>query len=108
MLILASAESGSEHPLALAIQNECKQHFKIDQLGQCVDFKATWGYGLSAMVTGIDCLLPQNDPMRSYKVLIGNREWMLRHNLTVTNDIDRAMSTHERDGHTAVLIAIDG
>lgn len=106
--MLATAESGSEHPLALAIQNECKQRFSIEQLGQCFDFKATWGYGLFARVTGIDCLIPTSDTLRSYTVLIGNREWMIRNNLRVDENIDRAMSLHEQDGHTAVLVAIDG
>lgn len=41
-------------------------------------------------------------------VLIGNREWMVRNNLPVNGDIDKAMSKHEHDGHTAVLVAIDG
>ncbi|CAF3480183.1 unnamed protein product, partial [Rotaria socialis] len=107
LAIAATAESGSEHPLALAIQNECKQRFRTEQKGQCLDFKATWGYGLFARVTGIDCLIPESDTQRSYTVLIGNREWMVRHNLNVSDRIDRAMSIHEQDGHTAVLVGID-
>ena len=107
-IVLATAESGSEHPLALAIQNECKQRFNVNQLGQCLHFKATWGYGLSARVTGIDFQIPHSNPLRSYTVLIGNREWMVRNNLRVNEDIDGAMSKHEHDGHTAVLVAIDG
>ena len=45
---------------------------------------------------------------KTYSVLIGNREWMGRNNIAVSNDIDLAMTKHEYDGHTAVLIAIDG
>jgi cation transport ATPase len=77
-------------------------------MGQCLDFKATWGYGLQARVTGIDCLIPNTDANRSYMVLIGNREWMMRNNLNVEKNVDKAMSRHEHDGHTAVLVAIDG
>ncbi|CAF3953068.1 unnamed protein product [Rotaria sp. Silwood2] len=107
LAIAATAESGSEHPLALAIKNECKQRFGTEQMGQCFDFKATWGYGLFARVTGIDCLIPQSDTLRSYTVLIGNREWMMRNNIHVNEYIDRTMSKYEHDGHTAVLVAID-
>jgi cation transport ATPase len=42
-----------------------------------------------------------------YSVLIGNREWMKCNHLKVDDGIDKTMSVHEHDGHTAVLIAID-
>ena len=43
-----------------------------------------------------------------YQVLIGNREWMHRNGLLVTDVMDKSMSEHEDLGHTAVLCAIDG
>uniref|UniRef100_A0A803T758 P-type Cu(+) transporter n=1 Tax=Anolis carolinensis TaxID=28377 RepID=A0A803T758_ANOCA len=43
-----------------------------------------------------------------YSVLIGNREWMSRNGLHVKNDVDHAMTEHERRGRTAVLVAVDG
>jgi len=45
---------------------------------------------------------------RPYAVLIGNREWMNRNGLTVTDKMDSTMAEHEDQGHTAVLCAIDG
>ncbi|KAL3879476.1 hypothetical protein ACJMK2_031772, partial [Sinanodonta woodiana] len=45
---------------------------------------------------------------KPYEVLIGNREWMHRNCLTVTEKMDQAMSEHEDLGQTAVLCAIDG
>jgi Cu+-exporting ATPase len=109
-IILGTAESGSEHPLALAVRNHCKEHFGSDQLGLCRDFKATWGYGLQANISNIDCLVPNNGINSShiYSVLIGNREWMKCNHLKVDDGIDKTMSVHEHDGHTAILIAIDG
>ncbi|KAI1898361.1 hypothetical protein AGOR_G00071530 [Albula goreensis] len=44
----------------------------------------------------------------SYKVLIGNREWMRRNGLQVQRQVDEAMIEHERRGRTAVLVAVDG
>ncbi|XP_056011755.1 copper-transporting ATPase 1-like isoform X3 [Ostrea edulis] len=44
---------------------------------------------------------------RPYKVLIGNREWMTRNGLIVTDKMDETMTEHEHQGQTAILCAID-
>ncbi|KAM8753327.1 copper-transporting ATPase 1 [Rhynchonycteris naso] len=44
---------------------------------------------------------------RQYKVLIGNREWMIRNGLVINNDVNDSMIEHERRGRTAVLVAVD-
>ncbi|XP_042910911.1 copper-transporting ATPase 1 isoform X2 [Parasteatoda tepidariorum] len=49
----------------------------------------------------------EGDAAKSYTVLIGNREWMLRNGIQVSDDIDTLMKDHEEMGHTAVLCAID-
>lgn len=45
---------------------------------------------------------------KPYKVLIGNREWMTRNGLIVTDKMDETMTEHEHLGQTAILCAIDG
>ncbi|XP_066879093.1 copper-transporting ATPase 1 isoform X6 [Kogia breviceps] len=42
-----------------------------------------------------------------YKVLIGNREWMIRNGLVINNDVNESMTEHERKGRTAVLVTVD-
>ncbi|CAF0904476.1 unnamed protein product [Adineta steineri] len=110
LAIAGTAESGSEHPLALAVRNYCKEYFATEQLGLCRDFKAIWGYGLQARVSDIDSVInsTNSNSSQTYSVLIGNREWMKCNHLKVDDGIDKTMSVHEHDGHTAVLVAIDG
>ncbi|KAL2310916.1 hypothetical protein Nmel_002597 [Mimus melanotis] len=55
-------------------------------------------------------LLESQGPTASqkYSVLIGNREWIRRNGLNITNDVNDAMTNHEMKGQTAILVAIDG
>ena len=45
---------------------------------------------------------------RLFSVFIGNREWMQRNGLEVTDAINKSMEEREVQGQTAVLCAIDG
>ena len=59
------------------------------------------------------CCLDVNTPTGAaasqvYSVLIGNREWMHRNGLAVTDEMDAAMTEQETTGQTAVLCAVDG
>lgn len=116
LAIAGAAESGSEHPLGMAIRKHCKDYFGCEQIGHCTDFNAIWGYGLSAKVNGIELVINKTNGSsnnvslndQTYSVLIGNREWMEKNNIQVTSEIDTAMSKHEHDGHTAVLVAAEG
>lgn len=45
---------------------------------------------------------------QQYKVLIGNREWMIRNGLAINSNVNDSMTEHERRGRTAVLVAVDG
>ncbi|XP_054851978.1 copper-transporting ATPase 1 [Eublepharis macularius] len=56
----------------------------------------------------IDEELPVTWNAHKYSVLIGNREWMARNGLLLKNEVDNAMTEHERRGRTAVLVAVDG
>jgi len=92
LFCLGTAESGSEHPLALAVRNHCRDCFGTDQLGLCQDFKAIWGYGLQAIVSNIEFLLSKTEQNQRYTVLIGNREWMKCNQLKIDDGIDKTMS----------------
>ncbi|KAL6091120.1 hypothetical protein STEG23_037845, partial [Scotinomys teguina] len=55
----------------------------------------------------IDAHLSNAVDTQQYKVLIGNREWMIRNGLVISKDVDDSMIEHERKGRTAVLVTID-
>ncbi|KAM5128587.1 copper-transporting ATPase 1 isoform 2-T3 [Callospermophilus lateralis] len=55
----------------------------------------------------IDAQLSNTFNTQQYKVLIGNREWMIRNGLIINNEVDDSMTEHERKGRTAVLVAVD-
>uniref|UniRef100_A0A452V193 Copper-transporting ATPase 1 n=1 Tax=Ursus maritimus TaxID=29073 RepID=A0A452V193_URSMA len=122
LAIVGTAESNSEHPLGAAITKYCKQELDTETLGTCVDFQVVPGCGISCKVINIEgnrlgwrCRFGSH-PLtvlyalnaQQYKVLIGNREWMIRNGLVVNNDVDDSMTEHERKGRTAVLVAVDG
>ncbi|XP_070572985.1 copper-transporting ATPase 2-like isoform X2 [Ptychodera flava] len=45
---------------------------------------------------------------KEYVVLIGNRDWMKKNDLEVSDEMNDTMSIHEERGQTAVLVAING
>jgi P-type Cu+ transporter len=89
--ILASAESASEHPLALAILEAAKA--KGLAITTPSAFTAVSGKGLSAVVNG-------------QAVLIGNEAWMRENNIALPEL--STMSALSDQGKTVLLAAIDG
>ncbi|KRZ59388.1 Copper-transporting ATPase 1 [Trichinella nativa] len=45
---------------------------------------------------------------REWEVLIGNRKWLDKHGIQITNEVDGVMSSEEQMGRIAVLVAING
>jgi len=87
----ASAEKGSEHPLAEAIIKEAKS--KEIELIEFSDFNAVSGHGLECIVD-------------NHKILIGNKKIMLKNNIKSENFIEDA-NIFAQNGKTPVFIAID-
>ncbi|XP_016156068.1 PREDICTED: copper-transporting ATPase 2 [Ficedula albicollis] len=137
LAVVGTAEASSEHPLGMAVTKYCKEELGTESLGYCTDFQAIPGCGISCKVGGVEAVLGtaeegpnKQDANRSaalgdkaaitplesqgpsasqkYSVLIGNREWMRRNGLNITNDVNDAMTNHEMKGQTAILVAIDG
>lgn len=90
--LLASAEKGSEHPLAEAIVAYATEQ-DIDLL-EVDDFSAIPGHGIKATISNRD-------------ILVGNRKLMQDHHVAV-GDAEQELVDYEVEGKTAMLFAIDG
>ena len=88
----ASAEAGSEHPLASAVLNKAKSDAL--ELLPLDSFEAQPGRGLQASCGG-------------QAVLVGNAKLMLENGVD-TSALDADVSRLQREARTAVLVAVDG
>lgn len=90
--LLASAEKGSEHPLAEAIVAHAVE--KEIPFTDVDDFEAIPGHGIRAAISEQD-------------ILVGTRKLMNDNGIDVSQ-AEEQMTTYEENGKTAMLIAIDG
>src|SRR5918993_1389876 len=90
--LAAIAESGSEHPLAQAVIRKAKEN--NTPVTSPDSFEAISGHGLKATYS-------------NHKILIGNRKMMEDNQVAVTESVDAKLSIFEKEGKTAVLVAID-
>lgn len=90
--LAASAERGSEHPLAEAIIQAAQA--RQLSLSEPQEFKAIEGHGISALID-------------AHQVLIGNRKLMLAQQVSLDN-LESALTTLQNQGKTVVCLALDG
>ncbi|CAB4007364.1 Copper-transporting ATPase 2, partial [Paramuricea clavata] len=131
LAVVGTAEANSEHPLAHAIINDAKEKLGKTTFGTCDKFVSIPGFGLSGVVYDIDQQFTRAEVSKStssvrddesiwkrrslikessdgrYSVKIGNREWMLKHEHEVSEEINIRMQEHEEKGETVVLVCID-
>ncbi|OUB49196.1 heavy metal translocating P-type ATPase [Bacillus thuringiensis] len=89
--LVGAAEKNSEHPLAEAIVEGIKEK-KID-IPSSETFEAIPGFGIESVVEG-------------KQLLIGTRRLMKKFNIDI-EEVSKSMGELEREGKTAMLIAID-
>jgi len=90
--LLASAEKGSEHPLAEAIVNYAMEN-NIEVL-DVDDFAAIPGHGIKASIAG-------------NQIIVGNRK-LMKDNQVDAGALEQELIDYEINGKTAMLIAING
>lgn len=89
--LVGAAEKNSEHPLAEAIVEGIKE--KGIDIQSSETFEAIPGFGIESVVEG-------------KKLLIGTRRLMMKFNIDI-EEVSKSMEELEREGKTAMLIAID-
>ncbi|MGM0900883.1 MAG: heavy metal translocating P-type ATPase [Bacillota bacterium] len=92
LALVGSAEKQSEHPLAEAIVAGIKE--KGITLRDVQSFEAIPGFGIKASIEGKE-------------LLVGTRKLMNKYQVEITNVLGN-MEALEREGKTAMLVAIDG
>ena len=92
LAVAASAESGSEHPLARAIVEGARE--RGVQLDEPTEFENVPGHGIRATV-------PHGN------VLVGNRKLMRDEGID-PSPVEATMERLEHEGKTAMLVALDG
>ena len=109
--LAAAAESGSEHPLARAIVEGAQQR-GLD-VPESEDFENVPGHGIRATVDGWEprsgserASGGRSDP-RAVEVLVGNRKLLEDEGIDPESAAE-TMERLEREGKTAMLVAIDG
>ncbi len=93
LLFAASAESGSEHPLADAIVAEATLR-SLDLLPLSI-FRNYPGKGIKATIT-------------EKTILVGNTRFLEGQKIGISKDFKASMLALEQDAKTVVLIAVDG
>ncbi len=91
--LLASAEKGSEHPLAEAIVAYATE--KGVEITDVEKFKAVPGHGIEATI-------------ENREVLVGTRKLMKDNGIDIADSIQNELEQYEHEGKTAMIIATDG
>ncbi|NEP56821.1 MAG: copper-translocating P-type ATPase [Symploca sp. SIO2G7] len=91
--LAAAAESGTSHPLALAICNQAQQQQLPKLTAQ--DFYTEAGLGISALV-------------ENRRVLLGNAEWLSQQGVMIGDPVPDQVQHLVDAGKTLVYLAVDG
>jgi len=89
--LAAGVEKNSQHPLAQAVVRKAEN--RSIQVEHTDQFDTSGGKGVSAFVLG-------------EQVLVGNRLFLLENGITIPDEVASQVITFEREGKTAVLIAV--
>jgi Cu2+-exporting ATPase len=100
--LAASVESGTRHPLAIAIQQQAQQQ-ELPLL-PAQDFLTIPGLGVEATVLQAPAV--GTDPI-SVRVLLGALNWLQQHQVKVDEEIQQQAQSLAEAGKTVVYVAVD-
>jgi heavy metal translocating P-type ATPase len=91
--LAAAAERRFHHPVALAILQKAAEHGLHLPLTDTTQYKV--GYGITVGIDG-------------HRVRVGSRRFMELEGVALTREVDEAVAEVHREGHTMVMVAVDG
>lgn len=96
-----SVESGTRHPLAIAIHQASEQRGLSSLPAR--DFVTAPGYGVSAIVT-----FDPDTQSQEAQVLLGSSAWLAQHGIIVDDAATSQAQTLADSGKTVIFVAVDG
>ncbi|WP_036481007.1 cation-translocating P-type ATPase [Myxosarcina sp. GI1] len=90
--LAAAVENGSNHPLAKAIIDYAKKQ-QLSML-KAQDFQSESGLGILATVA-------------DKKVYLGNKDWLVKHNIKLDDDSQRRAESLLRSGKTVIYVGVE-
>ncbi|WP_091030015.1 heavy metal translocating P-type ATPase [Microbacterium oxydans] len=91
-ILVASAERGSEHAIARAIEKAASPY--VDDLRPLTEFTAMPGLGAVALIDDT-------------RVIVGNARLLEGEGVSIPAEARAAMERFEREGHTTIMVAAD-
>jgi heavy metal translocating P-type ATPase len=91
--LAAAAERRFRHPVALAILQKAAEQGLHLPLTDTTQYKV--GYGITVGIDG-------------HRVRVGSRRFMELEGVPLTREVDEAVTEVHREGHTMVMVAVDG
>lgn len=107
LLMVAAAESRSEHPLAQAVGAFAKRTLNFVELPTHVyasEFESVTGSGIRCNVTG---KFAGSSKSEKHSVLIGNQQFLTNNKISIPDTIRTFREREEALGRTAIFIAVD-
>ncbi|MEX0268493.1 heavy metal translocating P-type ATPase [Leptolyngbyaceae cyanobacterium UHCC 1019] len=97
--LATTVESGTRHPLALAIQQHAQQ--QAIALLPAQDFLTVPGFGVSAMVQCAD-----DGTQSPQRVLLGTADWLTQNKIAIAKAVQAQAKTLSAAGKTVVYVAL--
>ncbi|MDX2228413.1 MAG: heavy metal translocating P-type ATPase [Leptolyngbyaceae cyanobacterium bins.349] len=101
--LAATVESGTRHPLAVAIQQAA--HQQAIPLLSAQDFLTVPGWGVAATLAATQ---PQAEPPLTGQVLLGTAAWFHQHEISIHPTLQTQAQTIAQHGRTVVYVAVAG
>lgn len=94
--IAATVESGTRHPLAVAVQQAAQDHDL--ELLQADDFQTEAGHGIAATLTWQDA---------SQRCVLGNRTWLEQQDIAIADEAEAQVAELAQAGKTVIYIGLN-